>query len=211
MSAPASVPSSSVSRPSRRRIAPPVQREAVQVGPRHRHRVGDEEDAVRPALRRQRQPASTTGATWIAVRDQPRPHPLGVERRPDQSRLAVAELAHGVEEMRHHPRAGREGRRRLRRAGVAVPEAHHRPRRRQRRDLLRRDAGSGATVTTSTGSRPRRVAEEREVRLRPSAGSAAGHAPPCAGDRDAAPRGAARESPAPRPPPPRRPPRPPRG
>ena len=43
------------------------------------------------------------------VGDQPGPHPLGVERRPDQPRLAVAELAHGVEEMRHHPRPGREG------------------------------------------------------------------------------------------------------
>ena len=100
MSAPASVPSASVSRPPRRRIAPAVQLEAVEPGPGDRHRVGDEEDAVLPALRRQRHPQRRRRHV-DAVGDQPGGDALGVERRPDEPRLAVAELAHRVEEMRH--------------------------------------------------------------------------------------------------------------
>ena len=127
-SAPASVPSASVSRPSRRRICRPFRVKPSRSVPATAIASVTRKIAVRPPLRRQRRP-HRGGRHVHAVGDQPGPHPLGVERRPDQPRLAVSELAHGVEEMRHHPRPRREGLRRLLRRRLAVPEAHHRPRR----------------------------------------------------------------------------------
>ena len=53
------------------------------------------------------------GATWTPSAISPARTPSVVQRRADQPRLAVAELAHRVEEMRDHPRARGEGRRRL--------------------------------------------------------------------------------------------------
>ena len=94
--------------------------------------------------------------------------------------------------------------------GVAVPEAHDRPGRRQRRDLRRRRRWPAPPSRSAPAAA--RAASRRAARGPPpaSAGSAAGRARPCAAGRGAALRGAARGTPAPRPPPPRPPPRSPR-
>src|SRR5574341_154557 len=81
--------------------------------------VGDKGDAV-VRLHGHDQPQHG-GIDVDAVGDEAHRHPWIIQRRPDDARVAVAERAHGVEEMRHVPDPAGEGRPPLVVGGGGVP------------------------------------------------------------------------------------------
>ena len=129
-----------------------------------------------------------------AVGDQPGRQRADVERRADQARLAVADLAHRVEQMRDHRGAGLGMAARRRVAGVGMAEADDDAGARPAPRSARGVTDSGATVVSSTGRLPARRDQRRLVGL--------GHRPDqrrimralAARSRDAGLRDAGRES-----------------
>ena len=82
-----------------------IERERCHIGADRRHRVAHQEDFCRAALGAQRN-GDGRRVDMDAVGDQAGRQRCGVDRRARHSRFAVADLAHRVEQMRDHSRAG---------------------------------------------------------------------------------------------------------
>ena len=138
-----------------------VEGEALEVASRLRHRVGDEEY---PAFARRQCDADGGGVDVDAVGDQPRVDARMIEHGPDEARIAVADLAHGIEQVRRHRGAGPErgGGDIVARIGVA--DADHDAGRDEPRDLLGRD-GLGGDREQQVRQQPPRVLVAHEVAL----------------------------------------------
>src|SRR5262245_33976032 len=82
-----------------------VQCERPHVGADRRHGVGDQEYPARTLLGSKR----NSNSRWVdvdAVRDQPGMERIDVERCPGETRFAISDLAHRIENMRHYGCAG---------------------------------------------------------------------------------------------------------
>ena len=115
-----------------------AERDRRELGADRRHGIGDEIDARRPGLGTQRR-RDGAGMDVEAVGDQAAPDIARIEHCADKARTAMAELAHGVEEMRREAGAGREGG-----AGdfvgrIAMADRDMDARRGEARDLRRRN------------------------------------------------------------------------
>ena len=153
-SAPASVPSASVRRPSWRWMVRPLSVNDVMSVPIVAMASVTRKILAGPRLARSAMPI-VAGSTWMPSAISPADSDADVERRAGQAGLAVADLAHGVEEMRDHRRAGFSRSRGGRIAGVGMAEADDDAGLRQAPRSARARPISGATVVSSTGNRSR--------------------------------------------------------
>ena len=179
-----------------------VQRERGHVGADRRHRVGDEEYPGRSALGAQRD-RDGRRIDMDAVGDQPGPQRFRVDRGSDQARLAVADLAHRVEQMRDHGGAGFGRRRReaVGRVGMAEADDDAGRQRAPRCAADRRSRARRSSAGPASCGAPRSGPRHR---LRSSGGSGPGRARPCGSSTDADLRDAGRGTPAASAAPPRR-------
>ena len=135
-----------------------VERERSHVGADRRHGVGDQQDLARGSFGAQRK-RHRAGMDMDAIGDDAGVETACVDRRAGQPRLAIADLAHGVEEVRDDRRAGLGEGRRSGIAGVGMAEADDGAGLGQRHDAARLD-GFGR----DRGEQDRQIPARRDQR-----------------------------------------------